>query len=131
MPTTPTQGAALPIRGPSAIDASRKPVSARWVTLSRMGIQYDPAPERYNGKGVVYLAFDDGEYSGYWDLAPDGPPTPLEECPRSTSAREVVSWGRQRTPRVLIRPEADPGQYYWAGDEPASGGYAELPTWPD
>ena len=46
-----------------------------------MGIQYDPAPERYNGKGVVYLAFDDGEYSGYWDLAPDGPPTPLEECP--------------------------------------------------
>lgn len=106
-------------------------MGARWVTLSRMGIQYDPAPERYNGKGVVYIAFDDGEYSGYWDLAPDGPPTPLEECPRSTSAREVVSWGRQRTPRVLIRPEADPVQYYWAGDEPASGGYAELPTWPD
>jgi hypothetical protein len=101
------------------------------VTVSAMGIEYDPAPERYIGKGVVYLAFDDGEYSGYWDLAPDGPPTPLEECPRSTSAREVVSWGRQRTRRVLIRPEADPDQYYWAGDEPASGGYAELPTWPD
>jgi len=44
-------------------------VGARWVTLSRMGIRYDPAPKRDNGKDVVYLAFDDGEYSagtGTW-----------------------------------------------------------------
>ena len=37
--------------------------------MSRMGIRYDPAPERDNGKDVVYLAFDDGEYSagtGTW-----------------------------------------------------------------
>jgi hypothetical protein len=108
---------------------SREQEGDRRVTVSTMGIQYDPAPERYSGKGVVYLSFDEGQYSGYWDLEPDGPPTPLEECPRSTSAREVVSWGRQRTPRVLIRPEADPGQYYWAGAETPTAPYAELPTW--
>jgi hypothetical protein len=75
----------------------------------------------------VYLAFDDGEYSAGAGTWRPMDPTPLEEFPRSTSAREVVSWGRRRAPRLLIPPEADPGQYYWAGAEPPSGRFAELP----
>jgi hypothetical protein len=94
-------------------------------------IEYHRSPERFRGQGVVYLAFDDdrGTYWGYWELEPDGPPTPLEECPQSESADEVVSWGRDRTSRVLIRPEDDPGQYYWGGTEPPTGPYASLPVW--
>jgi hypothetical protein len=84
-------------------------------TLLPMPIEYHPAPEQFRGKGVVFLAFDDGEYSGYWELEPDGPPTALEECPRSISPVDAISWGRQRTPRLLIRPESDPGRYYLLG----------------
>jgi hypothetical protein len=97
---------------------------------SSMPTDYHPTPERFHSKGVVFLAFDDGAYSGYWELEPDGPPTALEESPRSMSATEVISWGRQRTPRVLIRPASDPGHYYWpAGIDPPSGGFSELPIW--
>jgi hypothetical protein len=46
-----------------------------------MPIDYHPTPERFHGRGVVFLAFDDGAYSGYWELEPDGPPTALEESP--------------------------------------------------
>jgi len=82
-----------------------------------MPIEWAAPDARITGRGTVFLAFDpdSGLYSGYWDLEPDGPPTPLEECPASSSAREVIDWGRARTPRVLIRPRDDHGRYFWAG----------------
>jgi hypothetical protein len=92
-----------------------------------MPIEYHPEPEGFRGSGVVFLAWDDVGYWGYWDLEPDGPPTALEECPPSASAAEVVSWGLERTPNVLIRPESDPGRYYWAGQGQPIGKYAALP----
>jgi hypothetical protein len=50
------------------------------------------------------------------------PSIPLEEAPNTRSLDEAVAWGRQRTARVLIRPESDPGEYYWAGaGEPTCG----------
>jgi hypothetical protein len=37
-----------------------------------------------------------------------------------------VEWGRERTPRVLVRPEHDPGEYYWAGTGEPEGADAAL-----
>lgn len=83
-----------------------------------MPIDYAPESARIQRRGTVYLAFDDqlDVYQGYWDLEPDGPPTPLEQCPGSASAHDVLEWAGKRAPRVLIRPRDDPGTYYWAGD---------------
>ena len=68
-------------------------------------------------RGTVWLAFDDedSKYSGNWDLEPDGPPTLLEDCPRSASAHEVIAWARARARRVYIRPRHDSGRYYSVG----------------
>jgi hypothetical protein len=87
-----------------------------------MTIEYHSHPERFLGTGTVFLAWHESDlYSGYWDSFPDGN-RPLEEAPRSTSYDQAVSWGRERTPRVLIRPESDPSEYYWAGlGEPKEG----------
>ena len=76
--------------------------------------------DEFRGKGVVFLAWDwdRGSYSGYWDLEPDGPPRMLEQAPRTSSLDEVVKWGRERAPTILIRPESDPTKYYWAGVGP-------------
>jgi hypothetical protein len=80
--------------------------------------------------GVVYIAFDDedGTYGGYWDL---GQPSPvaLEEFPRDASATVAVTWGRERTPRVLIRPQSDPSRTYWAGVGLPAGEFERLPIW--
>lgn len=38
----------------------------------------------------------------------------------------AVEWGRQRTRRVLIRPEADFGVHYFAGVGEPQGGDADL-----
>jgi hypothetical protein len=87
-----------------------------WVS-----IQYQPQPERWLGTGTVFLAWNadgaqDPHYFGYWDSMPDLIPSiPIEEAPNTRSLSEAVAWGRQRTPRVLIRPESDPDEYYWAG----------------
>lgn len=82
-----------------------------------MPIDYHPHPEESLGQGRVFLAWDDDHcvYFGYWDLAPDGPPTALEESPTSSSAQVVIAWAKERTPVVLIRPELAPGEYQWAG----------------
>lgn len=92
-----------------------------------MTIEYHSHPERFRRTGTVFIAWheDDLCYSGYWDSFPDGD-QPLEDAPRSTSLDEAVSWGRERTPRVLIRPESDPGEYYWAGLGEPLGDDAEL-----
>lgn len=84
--------------------------------------------ESSRGKGTVWLAFDDDWYWGYWDLEPDGPPTLLERYPSSPHVSDALAWGRARTPVVLIRPEHDPGQYYWAGTGPRPALHADLPT---
>jgi hypothetical protein len=69
------------------------------------------------GTGTVYVAWDDDAYVGYWDSLPDsGPPgSALEQMPRLHSLHKAVEWGRARSPRVPVRPESDPGTYYWAG----------------
>ena len=92
-----------------------------------MTIEYHPHPDQFLGTGTVFIAWDETDvyYSGYWDSFPDGN-QPLEEAPRSTSLDEVVGWARERTPRVLIRPESDPGEYYWAGLGEPQGSDAEL-----
>jgi hypothetical protein len=74
--------------------------------------------EQFLGSGAVYIYWDaeDGLYRGYWDSSPDGSPgLSLEDLPPTRSQLEAVEWGRRRAPRVLIRPEADPGNYHWAG----------------
>ena len=72
-------------------------------------------------RGTVWIAWDEGRYVGYWDLEPDGPPTQLEQMPESMSAPEALAWGRARAERVMIRPQPDPGRYYWAGLGPPPG----------
>jgi hypothetical protein len=69
------------------------------------------------GTGTAFIAWepDDRDYFGYWDSLPDGPASALEQMPRTGSLEEAIEWGRQRTSRILIRPESDPGEYYWAG----------------
>jgi hypothetical protein len=82
-----------------------------------MPIEEDLNPERFWGTGTAFIAWepDDRDYFGYWDSLPDGPASALEQMPRTGSLEEAIEWGRQRTSRILIRPESDPGEYYWAG----------------
>ena len=90
-----------------------------------MPSEYDPHPERFLGTGTVFIAWDEHDhlYLVYWDSLPEEDPgRAIEEGPRTSDINEVVGWARQRTPRVLIRPESDPGEYYWAGEgEPQEG----------
>ncbi len=92
-----------------------------------MTIESHPHPELFRGTGTVFLAWHEGElcYWGYWDSFPIGNQS-LEEAPNTKSIEVAVSWGRERTPRVLIRPESDPGEYYWAGLGEPQGSDAEL-----
>ena len=97
-----------------------------------VSIDYDPHPERYIGTGTAFIAWDDDDgrdphYFGYWDSMPDFIPSiPLEEAPRTRSLSDAVAWGRRRTPRVLIRPENDPDECYWAGSGEPQDGDADL-----
>jgi hypothetical protein len=93
-----------------------------------MTISYHPHPEGFLGTGTVFIAWHEGElhYWGYWDSFPLEPRLSLEECPITASLNEAVEWGRQRTPRVLVRPESDPGEYYWAGTGDPLEGDADL-----
>jgi hypothetical protein len=98
-------------------------------------VEYHKHPELFLRTGTVFIAWDDpGEdpgYSAYWDSIPDEEPGfAIEDGPRTLSLSEVVEWGRRRTPRVLIRPESDPGEYYWAGIGEPTGDYATLKRLP-
>jgi hypothetical protein len=78
--------------------------------------------------GIVYVAEDreaDPPFRGYW--ANGDPPAMLEDGPGWTSAREAVTWGRQRAPVVLIR--LWPDRYFSAGDRQPRG--VVLPAWSD
>jgi hypothetical protein len=93
-------------------------------------IEYHSSPQDFRGKGTVYLAWDEDRktYWGYWELEPDGNPTPLERCPDSASEAEVLAWARARTRRVVIRPRTDPAtSYYWNTEENPP---ANLSDWP-
>lgn len=89
-----------------------------------MPVEFAEEASAYLGKGTVWLA-PPGEldragqatWDGYWDLEPDGPPTPLESSPSFPDPDSAVSWGRERTPRVLIRLD-ETGGYWWAGATP-------------
>ena len=86
-----------------------------------MPVEFLGDPSTYLGKGTVWLAPVDapsrageGTWDGYWDLEPDGPPTPLERSPSFSSPGLAIDWGRLRTSRVLIRLDSSRG-YWWAG----------------
>jgi hypothetical protein len=93
-----------------------------------MPIEYEPSPDRFRGTGTVFIAWEpeDRDYFGYWDSLPQAPASALEQMPRTRSLEEAIEWGRQRTSRVLIRPESDPGEYYWAGVGEPKGSDADL-----
>jgi hypothetical protein len=94
-----------------------------------MPVEYQENPERIRGIGTVFAAWDpDGEhYDVYWDSLPEEePPFAIEQGPRTRSLDEAVAWGRERTPRVLVRPQLDTGEYYWAGAEEPTGTDARL-----
>jgi hypothetical protein len=94
-----------------------------------MTVEWHPNPEQFHGTGTVWIAWhpDDKRYVGYWDSSTDGTPgIPLEEMPRERSVVAAVEWGRQRTPRVLVRPESDFGVHYWAGGGEPQGSDADL-----
>jgi hypothetical protein len=92
-----------------------------------VSIDYHTNPERFIGKGAVWLAWDEDRrgYVGYWDLEPDGQPTPLEKSPETSSLEDLLAWGRERAKRLFVRPELDPHVYYWAGEGPIPQGAAQ------
>jgi hypothetical protein len=92
-----------------------------------MPVEYHDEPGRFRGTGTVFLAWDpaDDNYWGYWDAMPEASGS-LEEAPRTESLTEAVAWARERAPRVLVRPESDPSEYYWAGAGDPDGGDASL-----
>jgi hypothetical protein len=80
------------------------------------------AIDSYRGRGTVWIAADRApsgtlEWFGYWDIEPDGAPRHLEDGPRWQRPEDAVAWGRERTPRVLIRLD-EVGGYWWAGIGP-------------
>jgi hypothetical protein len=88
-----------------------------------MPIEHEPNPQRFRGTGTAFIAWEpyDRDYFGYWDSLPDAPASPLEQMPPTRSLEEAIEWGRQRTPRVLIRPESDPGELLLGGHWRAQG----------
>jgi hypothetical protein len=94
-----------------------------------VAIQYQEDPERFRGTGTVFASWSsaDETYDVYWDSFPERQPSvSIEAGPRTRSINDVVAWGRERAPRVLVRPEHDPGEYYWAGADEPTGTDAEL-----
>jgi hypothetical protein len=101
--------------------------------VSIVTIEYQETPERFLGTGTVFAAWNpsDETFDVYWDSFPENQPSfPIEPGPRTSSINDVVAWGRERAPRVLVRPDDDPGEYYWAGAEEPTGTDAELKRLP-
>jgi len=55
-------------------------------------------------------------YQSYWDEQPDGVGF-LEEGPSSTDLHEMLHWARQRSARIVVRPQWASDTSYWAGDD--------------
>jgi hypothetical protein len=54
-------------------------------------------------------------YTGYWDQYPDPDYAFLEQGPDTADLSEVLHWARARSDRIIVRPEFDPLNEYWAG----------------
>jgi hypothetical protein len=79
-----------------------------------MRIEYDANPKQFRGTGAAFMARepDDRDCFGYWDLLPDALHPHSNRCLDRVPWKEAIEWGQQRTSRILIRPESDPGEYY-------------------
>ena len=82
-----------------------------------MGRPAEPMSPSFVRRGTVWLTCGDDapRWSGYWDLAPDGPDEVLETSPSWDSLWSAISWGRARAQRVLVQL-AHAGGHWWAGD---------------
>jgi cytidine deaminase len=85
----------------------------------------------FRGRGTVFvhpdMAGGQRVWTGYWERssgADDEPPGILDEAPSWPSTVEAVTWGRARTPRVVV-VDAD-GATWWAG---VGDGPADMPVW--
>lgn len=75
--------------------------------------------------GTVFLTFADDHpdtgtpgWWGYWDSAPDNPPSRLESAGFHSSPQSAVNWGSQRSDRIVLRVPNEDGngsKTYWAG----------------
>ena len=77
------------------------------------------------GQGTAWLVYDAARdcYHCYWLVGPAD--DHLVEHTEAPSAAVAVEWARSRTPRARIRlPDH---RTYWAGTDPAPGGFAG--TW--
>ncbi|WP_460822185.1 hypothetical protein [Nocardioides ungokensis] len=45
----------------------------------------------------------------------------VEDGPYTTSLRDALTWARDRTDAVVVRPAWDQGTSYWAGPQPPTG----------
>lgn len=97
-----------------------------------MHVEHTASPTSFQGKGIVYIAWDEDEqrYRGYWERAPDGPPASLERLPHTPDMEAALTWALERTPIVMIRPHFAPGETYWGGGEPIPERFSELPPLP-
>jgi hypothetical protein len=79
--------------------------------------------------GTVWIAWDpfDGRYTGYQDAAPDARPAFLEQMPETTDLHAALQWARERSDRIVVRPEHDWGTHYWAGTVDPSPGARDWP----
>lgn len=75
-------------------------------------------------RGTVFLAWEEsdpeGFYQGYWDGWP-GSEGMLERMTPTTSFAGAVGWARERSTRVLMRPQHCPSTTFSVGDEDVCG----------
>lgn len=76
-------------------------------------------------RGRVWIAWlsddeDDPAQGSYW-CSWQGDDSILETGPDVPDLAEALEWGRMRAAEVLVRPQWDAGQYYWAGAGPVPG----------
>jgi len=74
--------------------------------------------------GTVYVAWisshrrrldETGDYTCYWDQAPDGEPAFLEQGPQVSGLDIVREWAHARSDSVYVRPAWAPETAFWAG----------------
>ena len=87
-------------------------------------------------RGIVFVAWNDDShcYSGYWDGAPYDTGLPdggfLEQMPQTPEIEIALTWARQRSDRIKIRPSWDAARSYSAGATPTGESLPELPDPP-
>ena len=79
----------------------------------------------------AWVVWDDGEIDGerIWETGYDVSfgRRILVENHRVPLLAEALALSHSRTSWVMVRPESDPGRYYWAGDGPCP---LDVPTLP-